>query len=166
MYIDSWNIHFSMFTGLHTQKAYTHTGISCARSQSTNLGHLALHIRQKDRWICMNSWQRVWCTHWLEEVPEWVYAFWECKPVCWLCQTYQSCLLTFIYLFLFFIYLFIFIFCTLQMPMQNSKVTAVTLVVPYQCNCHNHLNISLSKSAKTMHKTKKAPSKEVPNEEN
>ncbi len=25
--------------------------------------------------------EQIWCTHWVEEVPEWVYAFWVCKPV-------------------------------------------------------------------------------------
>ncbi len=40
-----------------------------------------MRSQQKDRWIFMNRWQRVWCTHWLEEVPVWVYAFWVCKPV-------------------------------------------------------------------------------------
>ncbi len=28
--------------------------------------------------------EQIWCTHWLEEVPVWVYAFWVCKPVHWL----------------------------------------------------------------------------------
>ncbi len=25
--------------------------------------------------------EQIWCTHWLDEVPVWVYAFWVCKPV-------------------------------------------------------------------------------------
>ena len=25
--------------------------------------------------------EQIWCTPWVEEVPEWVYAFWLCKPV-------------------------------------------------------------------------------------
>ncbi len=25
--------------------------------------------------------EQIWCTHLLEEVPVWVYAFWVCKPV-------------------------------------------------------------------------------------
>ncbi len=25
--------------------------------------------------------EQIWCTHWLEEVPVWVYTFWVCKPV-------------------------------------------------------------------------------------
>ncbi len=38
----------------------------------------------------MSRWQRVWCTHWLEEVPVWVYAFWVCKHVILVNLEYQT----------------------------------------------------------------------------
>ncbi len=25
--------------------------------------------------------EQIWCTHWVEDVPEWLYNFWVCKPV-------------------------------------------------------------------------------------
>ncbi len=40
-----------------------------------------VHHGVPDMPTCMSRWQRVWCTHWLEEVPVWVCAFWVCKPV-------------------------------------------------------------------------------------
>ncbi len=36
------------------------------------LCYLLMHMRMHEQ---------IWCTHWLEEVPVWVYAFWVCKPV-------------------------------------------------------------------------------------
>ncbi len=96
------------FTGLHTQKACTDRGTSSPQilllsahaymyfawklqldSQCVHSGvhiHVWLQIcmsgQQKDGWICMSRWQRVWRMHWVEEVPVWLYyAFWVCKPV-------------------------------------------------------------------------------------
>ncbi len=43
--------------------------------------HICMRGQEKNRWLCINRWQRVWCTHWLEEVPVWLYAFWVCKHV-------------------------------------------------------------------------------------
>ncbi len=49
-----------------------------------------LHFPHLLRFLPLEDWtywqneymhEQIWCTHWLEEVPVWVYAFWVCKPV-------------------------------------------------------------------------------------
>ncbi len=47
--------------------------ISHARLRITRLPNLIMHI--------FYMHHQIWYTCWMEGVPEWVYAFWQCKPV-------------------------------------------------------------------------------------
>ncbi len=97
-----------VFTGLHTQKAYTHTCTSSSQCVHQTLCHLFMHIHLSFCWSLMHICNYTWCTHWLsncnfqvkciyawadnirnwgDEVPVWVYALRVCKPV-----NYSKCI--------------------------------------------------------------------------
>ncbi len=83
-------------TGLHQERAYTYSGISCLECVHQFFCCLLMHnmhfclnehefstncnLHTKFI-ICMSKQQKKWCTHSGQEIPEWVYAPSWCKPV-------------------------------------------------------------------------------------
>ncbi len=77
----------SWHTGLHTKKAYTHTGTSSSQCVHQNCRHFSrqpgfLLLKCKFFFMLFSMFCiKILCMHWLEEVPVWVYACLVCKPV-------------------------------------------------------------------------------------
>ena len=70
------------YTGLLSQKALQVLPPSNAHTKSGNAYHFAKAFCCAPHNECMHY--QIWYTHWIskcQEVPEWVYAFYECKPV-------------------------------------------------------------------------------------
>ena len=54
-----------------------------ALSVNCNSQGKCIHAWVENKRIWQNEYmhEHIWCAHWLEEVPEWVYVFSVCKPV-------------------------------------------------------------------------------------
>ena len=87
----SWNFFLDFLpyrsTDLYFQKAYTHSGTSsiqcvyqiwwCILSRTSEAGSPKNRLGSRPRIYAL----AIWYMHWMEDVPEWVYAFYKCKPV-------------------------------------------------------------------------------------
>ncbi len=94
--VGTWStLHLASNTLFYAYQGYTCGSVIEAKRKLETFGNLSFHLVALQvpflttwvTWIhstmtiCMARWKRVRCTHWLEEVPVWVYTCWVCKPV-------------------------------------------------------------------------------------